>query len=130
MRSTLALALPIALALPAFAQDAINPETAAGALPGRGYSPYANRGFPTNVYFGDVHVHTALSADAGGGGTRLVPRDAYRFARGVKLHDAVTLRILYVVRKYCRACRVLGDRSQLLLQTVAVKNIVAQNQRD
>ena len=27
-------------------------------------------------------MHTALSADAGGGGTRLLPRDAYRFARG------------------------------------------------
>ena len=51
-------------------------------LSGRPYSPYANRGFPTNVYFGDVHVHTAFSADAGAGGTRLTPRDAYRFARG------------------------------------------------
>ncbi|AXI46624.1 hypothetical protein C1J03_11700 [Sulfitobacter sp. SK012] len=48
----------------------------------RPYSPYADRSFPTNVYFGDTHVHTALSADAGGGGTRLLPRDAYRFARG------------------------------------------------
>lgn len=51
-------------------------------LKGRPYSPYADRGFPTRVYFGDVHVHTALSADAGGGGTRIMPRDAYRFARG------------------------------------------------
>ena len=38
--------------------------------------------FSTQVFFGDTHVHTALSADAGGGGTRLLPRDAYRFARG------------------------------------------------
>jgi len=49
---------------------------------GRPYSPYANRAFPTQVYFGDTHVHTALSADAGGAGTKLLPRDAYRFARG------------------------------------------------
>ncbi len=62
-------------------QDAINPEGLAGA-PGRPYSPYADRAFPTEVYFGDTHVHTALSADAGGSGTRLLPRDAYRFARG------------------------------------------------
>lgn len=34
------------------------------------------------MFFGDTHVHTGLSADAGGGGTRLMPRDAYRFARG------------------------------------------------
>ena len=49
---------------------------------GRPYSPYADRAFATNVYFGDTHVHTGLSADAGGSGTRLMPRDAYRFARG------------------------------------------------
>ncbi|MEP4078469.1 DUF3604 domain-containing protein [Haloferula sp.] len=54
----------------------------AADLKGRPYSPYADRAFPENVYFGDTHVHTGLSADAGGGGTRLMPRDAYRFARG------------------------------------------------
>ncbi len=37
-------------------------------LKGRPYSPYADRAFPTDVYFGDTHVHTGLSADAGGGG--------------------------------------------------------------
>ena len=62
------------------AQDAAG--ISAEALKGRPYSPYADRAFPTDVYFGDTHVHTALSADAGGGGTKLLPRDAYRFARG------------------------------------------------
>ena len=33
-------------------------------------------------FFGDTHVHTALSFDAMGQGTRAGPRDAYRFARG------------------------------------------------
>jgi hypothetical protein len=37
------------------------------------------------VYFGDTHVHTGLSADAGGGGTRIMPRDTYRFARGEQI---------------------------------------------
>ncbi len=46
------------------------------------YSPYANRDYPTQVFFGDTHVHTGLSADAGGAGTTLMPRDAYRFAKG------------------------------------------------
>ena len=40
------------------------------------------RAYPTNVYFGDTHVHTGLLADAGGSGTTLMPRDAYRYARG------------------------------------------------
>jgi hypothetical protein len=54
---------------------------------GRPYSPYADSGFATEVYFGDTHVHTALSADAGGGGTTLLPRDAYRFARGEQVRS-------------------------------------------
>jgi hypothetical protein len=66
----------------ATAQDAIDPAGLGQHVPGRPYSPYADRAYPTEVYFGDTHVHTALSADAGGSGTRLLPRDSYRFARG------------------------------------------------
>ena len=47
-----------------------------------GYSPYAGRNYPERVYFGDEHVHTAWSVDAGGGGTTLGPEEAVRFARG------------------------------------------------
>ena len=35
--------------------------------------------------FGDAHVHTAYSFDAGSQDTRNTPRDAYRFARGAEL---------------------------------------------
>jgi hypothetical protein len=35
-----------------------------------------------SAYFGDLHVHTALSLDANLQGNRLTPADAYRFARG------------------------------------------------
>jgi len=35
-----------------------------------------------NAYFGETHLHTAYSLDAYIGGTRLVPDDAYRFAKG------------------------------------------------
>ena len=67
----------------AAAQDVPDPSSGlADVLKGRPYSPYADRVFPTEVYFGDTHSHTSVSADAGGGGTTLGPRDAYRFARG------------------------------------------------
>ena len=46
------------------------------------YSPYAGRSFPTRPFFGDTHLHTSFSMDAGAFGARLTPRDAYRFARG------------------------------------------------
>jgi Protein of unknown function (DUF3604) len=46
------------------------------------YSPYAGRNFPTRPYFGDTHLHTSFSMDAGAFGARLGPKDAYRFAKG------------------------------------------------
>ncbi len=49
------------------------------------YSPYAGRNYPTQPFFGDTHVHTAFSMDAGAFGARLSPKDAYRFARGEQI---------------------------------------------
>ena len=46
------------------------------------YSPYAERGFPTQVFWGDSHVHTDNSLDARGFGVTLGPEEAFRFARG------------------------------------------------
>ena len=49
------------------------------------YSPYAGRNFPTSVFWGDTHLHTGMSMDAGAFGARLDPEDAYQFARGEEL---------------------------------------------
>jgi hypothetical protein len=46
------------------------------------YSPYAGRNYPTRPLFGDTHLHTSASMDAGAFGCRLGPKDAYRFAKG------------------------------------------------
>jgi hypothetical protein len=51
------------------------------------YSPYAGRNFPTRPLFGDTHLHTGFSMDAGAFGARLTPRDAYRFARGEEVNS-------------------------------------------
>jgi Protein of unknown function (DUF3604) len=46
------------------------------------YSPHARQIFPGRVFFGDTHLHTAYSADAGLAWNTLGPEDAYRFAKG------------------------------------------------
>ncbi|MCK5363232.1 MAG: DUF3604 domain-containing protein, partial [Gammaproteobacteria bacterium] len=46
------------------------------------YSPYPAMTFPNRVYFGDTHLHTSYSTDAGMLGNTLGPEEAFRFARG------------------------------------------------
>ena len=72
---------------PAQAHDAgtLDPKVAESLAKKPPYSPYAGRDFPTRPYFGDTHLHTSFSMDAGAFGARIGPRDAYRFARGEEL---------------------------------------------
>jgi hypothetical protein len=58
------------------------PELLNNAYQGTQYSPYAGRGFPSRVFFGDTHLHSSLSMDAGAIGNTLGLEVAYRFARG------------------------------------------------
>jgi Protein of unknown function (DUF3604) len=74
--TSMAIGLAVAsFAVTAFAQEAARPP----------YSPYAGRNYPTRPFFGDTHLHTSFSMDAGAFGARLSPRDAYKFARGEQL---------------------------------------------
>lgn len=57
-------------------------ETLSSAYTGKVYSPYAMRGIPERPLWGDSHLHTSLSMDAGLFGNRLPPSEAYKFARG------------------------------------------------
>ncbi len=84
---SLAIAALVLVAVPSNAQDPIPPaESLEGGFPAqKHYSPYAGRNFPTAVFWGDTHLHTGLSMDAGAFGARLAPNDAYEFAKGAEL---------------------------------------------
>lgn len=69
----------------------LNPESVKKLYPGKTYSPYAQRSFPTNVYWGDTHLHTALSPDAGLFGNKLGLDEAYRLARGEEVTSSTGL---------------------------------------
>ncbi len=63
--------------------DAVPSEEAAeGLFQDQPYSPYANRSFPERPLWGDTHLHTGLSLDAGAFGNTLLPDEAWRFAKG------------------------------------------------
>ena len=75
-----------AYAAPLHAQDSPIPENPENMLSekykGKSYSPYAARDFASRPLWGDSHLHTGLSFDAGAGGCILGPSDGYRFAKG------------------------------------------------
>jgi hypothetical protein len=77
--ASIALLAPFASATGIFPQSA---EYVGESVSKSSYSPYAGRSYPRNVYFGDTHLHTALSMDAGAFGNRLGLEEAYRFTRG------------------------------------------------
>ena len=59
-------------------QQPAAPPSAAPASP----TAPASADRPTRVFYGDTHLHTSMSMDAGAFGNRLGVEDAYRFARG------------------------------------------------
>ena len=86
--SSVLLISALMMATPTLAMDigTPDPKTIGKSLyPGKGYSPYAQRDFPSNVYWGETHLHTGLSLDAGLFGNILGHEDAYRFARGEEI---------------------------------------------
>src|SRR5215203_605632 len=93
MAALLAGVASVTINLPATAQEQASSDvgtldqgTAEKLFPKkRAYSPYAGRNFPTRPLFGDTHLHTSISVDAGAFGCRLGPVDAYRFAKGEEI---------------------------------------------
>jgi hypothetical protein len=82
----IAVGMMLACVALSYAQEAPVPEDQEKLLSekykGKAYSPYAKRDFPNELLWGDSHLHTGLSFDAGTAGCILLPEDAYRFAKG------------------------------------------------
>ena len=96
MKATLALCLSLTMVASATAQvpPPENPnEVLSDAYKGKSYSPYASRGFPSRPLWGDSHLHTGNSFDAGAFGCRLRPEDAHRFARGEEIVSSKGVRV-------------------------------------
>jgi hypothetical protein len=81
------------LAIPhAFATEYHHSKEAVDKMLGeKQFSPYAGRAYPTRVLWGDQHLHTAVSVDAGTI-CRLGQEDAYRFARGEEVTSTTGVR--------------------------------------
>jgi hypothetical protein len=84
----LALALISPAPVPASDIGGADVEILKGLYPGKAYSPYAKRSFPSRVFWGETHLHTGLSLDAGLFGNVLMPEEAYRFARGEEVKSS------------------------------------------
>ena len=57
------------------------------------YSPFVDRHVSDRVFWGDTHLHTSFSVDAGFFGNTLAPEDAYRFARGEEVVSSTGVRV-------------------------------------
>ena len=87
MKSISLTALIIAGASVALAQTGVNPEKEDMPEAEKIYSPYVERTATDNnlaegLFWGDTHLHTKYSSDAGMIGNKLGPEEAYRFAMG------------------------------------------------
>jgi len=85
IRWFLTAALTTGITYPAFAQET-------DQLAAKEYSPYLDYNYPDNVYFGDTHLHTSYSTDAGLFGATLGPDEAYRFAKGEVVTSSTGIR--------------------------------------
>ncbi len=91
-RALLATLAPVLVAIPALAQEfTVQEKDAAFDKPD--YSPFVDQHYPDRVFWGDTHLHTSNSPDAGLVGNTLGPDMAYRFARGEEVTSATGLRV-------------------------------------
>ena len=71
--------------------------------PPKTFSPYADRPYSTRAYWGETHLHTSFSPDAGLVGDRLSPDEGFRLARGQQIRTS-TDQLIQLVRPYDWLC--------------------------
>ena len=94
LKTSLATAIILMLPIITLAQTGTGTDVAKAP---KIYSPYVartatNANFAEGVYWGDTHLHTSYSTDAGMLGNTLGPEEAYRFARGEEVLSAAGMR--------------------------------------
>lgn len=83
----LLIAIQLGLACNAVVAESHNKNSAEN----KSYSPYASSTMPVNVYWGDSHLHTGLSLDAGLFGNTVSLDEAYRLAKGEEITSSTGL---------------------------------------
>ena len=83
------LAMPASTAWAQAAASQLQGDPEDVAIGQKHYSPYLNRTYPDRVLWGDTHLHTSYSTDAGMIGNFLGPEEAFRFARGETVRASV-----------------------------------------
>ena len=91
MKKAIATFLLAIFSVSAFSQElTIHKDNAVQAK--QDYSPFVDQHYPSQILWGDTHLHTRNSPDAGFLGNKLGPEDAYRFARGKEVTSSGGLR--------------------------------------
>jgi len=88
LRASIVVSTTFLTSLSASAQFVPSEDSLEGLYQGKAYSPFAERSFPSQVFWGDTHLHTGLSMDAGLFGNTTGLDTAYRFARGEQVMAA------------------------------------------
>jgi len=92
-RTTRPIIIALLVALSACNRETAAPPTTAETAPPAATppTPTPDTDYPQDVFWGDQHVHTGWSADAGLAGATLTPEDAVRFARGEQVKSSTGL---------------------------------------
>ena len=95
---------------------------AASTFAAENYSPFVDRTGLETVYWGDTHLHTAYSTDAGMVGNTLSPDEAYRFARGEEVTSSFLPGLMQQVDERLESMRTSRALAGELIEAAALRS--------